>query len=53
MTNFSHVSYINQYEQVHVSTHTYHMCNILSIIMLEFLIIINIAAFDVNHDGHI
>jgi hypothetical protein len=53
MINFSHVSYINQDKQVHVSTHIYHMCNILFVIMLEFLFITNIATFDANRDGHI
>jgi len=55
MTNFSQVSCINQHKQIHVGTHIYHVCNILSnlIIMLDFLIIMDIATFDVSHDEHI
>jgi hypothetical protein len=46
---------INQHKQIHVGTHIYHVCNILSnmTIMLDFLIIMDIATFDVNHDEHI
>ncbi len=53
MTNSSHVSCINQHRQIHVGTHIYHMCNILFdlIAMLDFLIIMDIATFDLSHDG--
>jgi hypothetical protein len=52
ITNFNHVSYINQHRQIHSGTHIYHMCNILSnlIIILNFLVIMNIATFDLSHD---
>ncbi len=55
MINFNHISYINQHKQIHMGTHIYHMCNILSnlIIMLEFLIITNIVNFDVAHERQI
>jgi hypothetical protein len=48
MTNSSHVSWISQHRQIHV-------CNILFdlTIMLIFFVIIDIATFDLNHDGHI
>jgi hypothetical protein len=55
MTNSNNVSCINQHRQIHVGTHIYHMCNILSdfTIMLDFLIVMDIVTFDFNHDGHI
>ncbi len=55
MTNSGHVNCINQHRQMHISTHIYHVCNILFdlTIMPNFLIIMNIATFDLNHDGHI
>jgi hypothetical protein len=55
MTNFSHVSCINQHKQIHVGTHIYHVCDILSnlTIMLDFLVIMVIVIFYVNHDEHI
>jgi hypothetical protein len=55
MTNFSDANCINQNRKIHMGTHIYHMCNILFnlIIMLDFLVIMNIATFNVNHDGHI
>ncbi len=55
MTNFSHVNCINQNRQIHVGIHIYHVCNILFdlTIMLDFLVIMNIATFNVSHDGHI
>jgi hypothetical protein len=38
-----------------MGTHIYHMCNILFdlTIMLDFLVIMDIATFDISHDGHI
>jgi len=55
MTNSSHVSCISQHRQIHVDTHIYHVCNILSnlIIMLEFLVLMDIVTFDLSHDEHI
>jgi len=55
MTNSNHVSYINQHREIHVDTHTYHVCNILFdlTIMLDFLIITDIATFDLSHNEHI
>ncbi len=55
MTNSSHVSCINQHRKIHVGNHIYHICNILFnlTIMLDFLVITNIATFDFNHDRHI
>jgi len=55
MNTFSHVSCISQYRQVHVGTHIYHVYNILYdlTLMLDFLVITNIATVDLNHDGHI
>jgi len=55
MTNFSHVSCINQHKQIHAGTHIYHVCNILFnlTIMLDFLVIMDIAIFYASHDEHI
>jgi hypothetical protein len=55
MNTFSRVSCISQYRQVHVGTHIYHVYNILSdlTLMLDFLVITDIAIVDFNHDGHI
>jgi hypothetical protein len=55
MINSNHANCISQHRQIHVGTHIYHMCNILSnfTIMLDFLIVTNIVTFDLNHDGHI
>jgi hypothetical protein len=55
INNFNHVSCISQHKQVHMSTRIYHMCNMLYdfTIMLDFLVIMDIATFDVSHDGHI
>ncbi len=55
MTNSNHVSCISQHRQIHVGTHIYHMCNILFdlTIMLECLVILDIAIFDFSHDEHI
>jgi hypothetical protein len=55
MTNFSHVSCTSQNRQMHMGTHIYHMCNILSnlTIMQDFLVIMDIATFDLTHDKHI
>jgi hypothetical protein len=55
MTTTNHVSCISQHRQIHVGTHIYHICNILIdlTIMLDFLIIMDIATFDFSHDGHI
>jgi hypothetical protein len=55
MTNFNHVSCINQHRQVHMNTHIYHVCNILFdlIRMLDFFVITDFVTFDVSHDGHI
>jgi len=55
MTNSSYVNCISQHRQIHVGTHIYHVCNILFdlVIMLDFLIITDIATFDFRHDGHI
>jgi hypothetical protein len=38
-----------------MGTHIYHVCNILFdlIMMLNFLVITNIATFDFCHDEHI
>jgi hypothetical protein len=51
MPNFSHVNCISQNRKIHMGTHIYHVRNILSnlIIMLDFLIIMNIATFNVIH----
>jgi len=48
MTNFSHGSCVSQHRQI-------HMCSILSnlTIMVDFVIITDIATLDFNHDGHI
>ncbi len=48
MTNSNNVSCINQHRQI-------HMCNILYdlTIMLICFVIIDIATFDLSHDGHI
>jgi hypothetical protein len=55
ISNFNHVSCTSEHKQVHTSTCIYHMCNTLShlTIMLDFLVIMDIATFDVSHDGHI
>jgi hypothetical protein len=55
MTNSSHVSCRSQHRQIHVATNIYHVCNILFdlTIMLDFLVITDIAIFDFSHDGHI
>ncbi len=55
MTNFSHVNCISQHKQIHVGTCTLHVCDILFdlIIRLDFLVITDIATFDLNHCGHI
>jgi hypothetical protein len=55
MTNFSHVTCISRDRQIHMGTHIYHMCNILSnlIIMLDFLVIMDIGTFNLSHDEHI
>jgi flagellin-specific chaperone FliS len=55
MTNSSQVNCISQNRQIHMGTHIYHMCNILSnlTIMLDFLVITDIATFDFSHDEHI
>ncbi len=51
ISNVNHVSC----RKVHMSIHSYHMCNMLFdlTIMLDFLVITDIATFDVSHDGHI
>jgi hypothetical protein len=48
MTNSSHGYCVSQHRQI-------HMCNILFnlIIMLNVLVIIDIATFDISHDGQI
>ncbi len=55
MTNSSHVNCISQDRQIHRGTHIYPMCNILSnlTIMLDFLVIIDIATFDLSYNEHI
>jgi hypothetical protein len=55
MTNYNHVDCISQHKQIHVCTHIYHVCNIFAnmIMMLDFLVIMNIVTFDLNHDEHI
>ncbi len=52
MTDCSHVNCISQGRQIHMGTHTYHMCNILFnlAIMLDFFIITDIATFDLSHN---
>jgi hypothetical protein len=55
MTNFSHVSCRSQHRQILGAINIYHVCNILYdlTIMLDILVITNIATFDFSHDGHI
>ncbi len=55
MTKSNYVSCISQHRQIHVGTHIYHVCKILFdlTIMLEFLVIIDIATFDLSYDAHI
>ncbi len=55
MTNYSHVSCINQHKQIHLGIRIYHVCNTLFdlTIILMFLVIMDITTFDVSHDGNI
>ncbi len=52
ITNLNHFCYIIQQRQAHMNIHIYHVYNILFdlTIMLDFLIITNIATFDVSHE---
>ncbi len=55
MTNSSHVNCISRDRQIHMGTHIYHMCNILSNFAYNarFLVITDIATFDLSHVEHI
>ncbi len=55
MINYNHVNCISQHKQIHVGTHSYRVCNILSdlTIMLDFLVITDIVILDPGHDEHI
>jgi len=55
MTNSNHVSCISQHRQIHLGIRIYHVRNTLFdlTIILNFLVIMDITTFDVNHDGNI
>jgi hypothetical protein len=50
MINSNDVGCVNQHKQIHMGIHIYHVCNMLSnlIIMLDFLIITNMLTHDVS-----